>query len=376
MSVEMRFRHLILWQRFFSLALFVLLCGTPLLNADELKLGLSFPPVTQASHREFTQRQLTRLGIEHIRFAENWSLREPTEGQFVWGPLDQRMAWAKAQNLSVMLTIQSTGPKWACEAHKHNAKSCVFSHREKFRHYIEALLQRYPHQIARLQFGNEWQSLHGYIGSAEQFINGTHDLYAAVQQYSSTTKVVLGGFSSESLNLLAYCEGAIDRYYESHHRRYYEKHQQALYCRSPGVQSGIRRVDRVLAQSRYDMIDIHLYDDAENWPLYFHAITQAVLALRGEVFPVIVSEFGGPNLHRETPYSDRYQAQRLALYLEVLSQLEIEGAYYFQLVQGSDAHPSHRESGLFRRFGDTLIEKPAFEVLQNRKPWTDQGLPR
>lgn len=336
---------------------------TTKLNAGQLELGMSFPPVTQAAHRAFTEQQLKALNIRKIRFAENWALREPKAGSYQWGPLDQRLQWAQEQGIDVMLTIQSIGPKWACDPQQRNQKSCVFKRPEAFKTYISTLLQRYPGQIHSIQLGNEWQSTFGFIGTAQEFVSYTNTVYKAVQRYSPTTHIILGGISSEALNLVAYCAEVVPRYYESHLDRYYLPAQRDNYCQLEAVKKGMHKLDHVIAQARYDVLDLHLYDDAENWPLYVQAFTERLPQHRRKL-PIIVSEFGGPNLSREPDYSDDYQAQRLSVYLQVLEQLEIGSAYYFQLVQSEDAHPSHLESGLFRMVDGVPVKKPAYEVLR------------
>jgi hypothetical protein len=81
--------------------------------------------------------------------------------------------------------------------------------------------------------------------------------------------------------------------------------------------------------------------------------------------PIIVTEFGGPNLFWEQPYSDAFQAERLAEYIRTLDRMGIPEAYFFKLVQSDSANPAHRESGLFKMVNGTPSPKPAFEVFQS-----------
>ena len=132
------------------------------------------------------------------------------------------------------------------------------------------------------------------------------------------------------------------------------------YCTSDDYLFFKQRFEYVVYNANYDLVDLHLYDDVENWPIY----TQAALAYFPTDIPVIVSEFGGPNLFTEQTYSDQYQAERLSQYIEVLNEIGVQEAYFFKLVQSDSAHPSHRESGLFEEIDGQPIAKPAFTMFQ------------
>jgi hypothetical protein len=323
-----------------------------------LSLGLSFPPVKNSEERAFTLEQLEALGIEHIRIAEDWSYREPTEGEFKWEPLDKRIEWVTQNEISLLLTIQSNGPAWACDPGQRNERSCVYRNPGDFETYISELLLRYPDQIEKIQFGNEWASDYWYPGTAEEFAIFNNILYQAVKQYSPRTEVVLGGLSTDQVRVLAFCQGVIEEYYRIDGELIGKRDDQI--CSSEDFTDFVERLDYVIQNAEYDLIDFHFYDDAEAWPLYF----QAAFERFPEPYPVIISEFGGPNLYWEQPYSDQLQAERLEEYLNILSEMEVSEAYYFKLVQSYSAHPSHHESGLFRELDGGLIAKPAFFVFQ------------
>jgi hypothetical protein len=168
--------------------------NTCLVNSE---IGISFPTVADASQRSFAKTHLDSLGIKKIRFAEEWSLREPTQGIFNWGPLDNKISWVINNNYELLFTIQSNGPVWACG--QQNTKSCVFLNNNDFKNYIDSLLLRYPNQIDKIQFENEWQSDFWYVGNAQEFIDANNILYNSVKTLSPSTKVVLGGFTTISL---------------------------------------------------------------------------------------------------------------------------------------------------------------------------------
>lgn len=338
------------------LIIFVLLSGNLLAQTDTClvnsKIGISFPPVSNQDQREFAKKHLDSLNISRIRIAEDWSFREPTKGSYNWGPLDERISWAMNNQYEILLTIQSKGAPWACA--QENDKSCVFNNNNEFKNYLDTLLKRYPNQINKIQFGNEWQSDFWYIGNAKEFINTHNVLYNAVQEHSSSTEVVLGGFTTSSLRYLAGCNGYIDSFVEDD-ATVIDSTFLKENCTGPEIVAVKQRIDSVLSQAQYDIIDIHLYDDVELWPALYANFTDTITK------PIIVSEFGGPNLNVE-PNTEAYQAAQLYRYIKVLDSLEIPEIYYFKLVEGT-ANNAHASSGLIE---DTTLQiKEAYGIIKS-----------
>ncbi|BDS10134.1 T9SS type A sorting domain-containing protein [Aureispira anguillae] len=319
---------------------------------NNLTLGISFPPVADNTQRSFAKNHLDFLGVTKIRFAENWAFREPSQGNFNWQPLDDRINWAYNNGYEILLTIQSNAPNWACSV-LQNPQSCVFNNNNDFKTYIDLLLQRYPNKISKIQFGNEWQASYWYVGSANDFIQANNILYHAVQTHSPTTKVVLGGFTTISLRFLAGCNGYVNSFYDDD-GVFYDATYLATHCPTPAIQNVVNRIDSVLQYAEYDMIDLHFYDDVEQWDDYYLNFSDTISK------PIIVSEFGGPNMNYE-PYSDAFQADRIFKYVNTLDSLQIAEAYFFKLVEGT-ANPAHSTSGLID--DTTLLEKPAYHLFK------------
>ena len=318
-----------------------------------LNLGISFPPVADANQRAFAKLHLDNLGVNKIRIAEDWTFREPSPGTFNWTSLEDRLMWADSNNYEVLLTIQSRGPSWACSGIQ-NANSCVFNDNQDFRNYLDSLLIRYGDKISRIQFGNEWQTDFWYAGNAGQFIASNNVLFDAVQAHSPQTEVVLGGFTTISLRFMAGCNGYVSSFYDDD-GILFDSTYLANNCNTPVIQSVKDRIDSVLSLARYDMLDIHLYDDVEQWDEYYLNFADTISK------PIIVTEFGGPNLNYE-PYTPTYQANRLFEYIKKLDSLQISDAYFFKLVQGT-ANTAHLTSGLIE---DTnLTEKPAYFLFKS-----------
>jgi len=302
----------------------------------DYNLGISFPPVADQTQRDFTQPLLEELNVEIIRIGEKWSFREPTEGNFNWSSLDERINWAQQNDLKVLLTIQSNGPDWAC-SNLQNTNSCVYEDNQKFKNYIELLLQRHPNKIDKIQFGNEWQSDFWYIGNEQQFVTASNIVYDAVQTYSPQTQFVLGGFTAISLRFMAGCNGLVDQFYDDEGNSY-DQTDFSTFCNSLEFQTVFNRINYVLQNANYDLVDAHLYDDAEKWEFYIDNLAAMVDK------PIIITEFGGPNVNIE-PTDDAYQSNRLEVYINSIIEMDVEEAYFFKLVEGTN-NPAHQESGL------------------------------
>jgi len=320
---------------------------------SHLTLGISFPSVADEEQRTFSVSLLNELGVKYIRIGEDWSFREPSQGNFIWSPLDDRINWAISNGYKILLTIQSNGPNWACN-NIINERSCVYKDNNHFENYVNQLLQRYSGSIYKIQFGNEWQSKWWYAGNAAQFVDASNVVYEAIQTYSPTTKFVLGGFSAISLRYLAGCNGVVSIFHDDD-GSFYDQAYLDENCDSDIINMIHDRINYVLQNALYDEVDIHLYDDVEQWDEYYHNI----LSIFSK--PVIVSEFGGPNTNLE-PLNEAYQAQQLEKYIRKLDSLEISEGYYFTLVDGVTNNPAHSTSGLISI--ETLIKKEAFHLFK------------
>jgi hypothetical protein len=316
------------------------------------RLGISFPPVRDAKQRELTLKHLKELGVSLIRFAESWKLREPEKGRFKWRGIDDRLSWASENGISVLLTIQSDGPDWACKPGR-NEKSAVFRNDEDFRRYVSLLLKRHGDKIDKIQFGNEWQSEWWYVGTKEEFVRFNNIVHDEIGKRGLETKVVLGGFTTSSLRFLACREGLVDRVRGD--KKIFTRGEVLKMLSSGKGKKAIERAEYVLKHARYDMIDVHLYDDVEDWEAYVKAIRRLVPDK-----PILTSEFGGPHLDWEE-YSDEYHAKRVEAYIRKIDALKIVEGYYFKLVQGGGATPQHQKSGLLT---ERLRKKPAYDVFR------------
>jgi len=354
---------------FFIIALPLFSCGEPELvlegshsvyGATDIKAGMSFPPFADSQQIEFTIGEIKKLAIDRIRIAVDWRDREPKQGAFSWTPMDRRITAATEGNISIFLTIISLGPDWACLPPGSDG-ACMIDE-NALKTFIEELLVRYEN-IDKIQFGNEWESGAddgtAYIAPAsiEKFVTYNNILYDAVQRLSPDTQVVLGGLTRTSPIVEYYANkgnypdfsgielanGATEEYLKN----------QVDKIKTEYKSSGIKQnIDYVFGHAEYDIIDIHLYDDPENWAEY--------LSVLPEGKPIVVSEFGGPNSEFENT-APAYQAERMDDYIDAIEELPITEAYYFKLVESDASY--HKDSGLFFR---SLIAKPARNVYAGR----------
>lgn len=331
-----------------------------LYGTTDIKMGISFPPFSNKEQIEFTLAKMKDMAVDRIRIAIDWRNREHTKGSFYHTPMDLRMSEAKEHNISIFLTILSQGPSWATT--KSAVDGANFFDEEAFTTFVTTIVSRYDN-IDKIQFGNEWEAGNfdgnAYVDqeSVKKFVTYTNIVYDVVKRVSPHTQVVLGGITriypmnevflqkgkypnTSTLELKKGLteESLLKKMRNS--REYYEENR---------VKENIQYV---LEHARYDLLDIHLYDDAENWASYL-----SVLPIDT---PIVVSEFGGPSTEFENTHPS-YHAKRMISYIDAIESLPITEAYYFKLVDSPASY--HQHTGLFDR---SLKAKPARNVLVNR----------
>ncbi len=306
-------------------------------------IGMSFPPVASAEHRDFTARALGPLGVTHIRIAENWKRRGMTPD---YGPLVGRIADLRAKGFTVLLTVQSDGPDAACIA--RNDHSCLIADDAPLEAYLTGLLAAVGDDLDAIQFGNEWDNQ--FVGTTADFL-ALHDRFArVVRRDRPDLSIVLGGVTGRAAYAKAMCEDRQPLAIEGVDLT----ETIAEFCgrdepRNAKVTTAVRTV---LAQADYDIADLHLYDAEDLWPA---AVDWFVTLTAGR--PVWLTEFGGPAPELE-PRDPNYQAERLATYLRVVDGLPVDRAYYFKLTD--DDGSIHDRSGLYDRRGRP---KPSLDVF-------------
>ncbi|MDY0287988.1 MAG: cellulase family glycosylhydrolase [Sphaerochaeta sp.] len=319
-----------------------------------IKAGLSFPPFAHEEHRAFTIKAMQDLSIDRVRIAIDWREREAQQGSFAWKPMDERMQAAKENDIKVFLTIASVAPAWAIQPNTTGSTNLFDEY--ALERFMQELLVRYDN-IDKIQFGNEWEAgSDGYTDweGIRKFVLYTNMLYEAVQKYAPQTEVVLGGLTRlYSLMELGEPNLDLDRIQLARNWTQERLMQRMARDREEYMRVETKaHVEYVLEHASYDVLDVHLYDDAENWPAY--------LALLPKGVPIVVSEFGGPSSEFEQT-DKRYHAMRMDAYIDAIESLPITEAYYFKLVDSDESY--HKHSGLYTK---RLKKKPAYTVFKER----------
>ena len=315
-------------------------------------VGISSPPIQNNASLRFSIKQMQALNMDLIRIGSSWEQREPHPGEYYWKPLDERISALDENGVSIMFTIPASGPDWVC-SEKTEKGTCVFQDDDAFRTYLTALLTRYKGKIAKVQFGNEWDNLSWYPGTAQEFVHFNNILFDVVRKVAPEMQVVLGGLTSAYPISVTVCEQGNTLSFESLDLKPnvdLAAQIQRQVCSRSDLPA---RVEHIMENASYDLIDLHLYDLSAYWPEFVDIVREL------SDKPLIVSEFGGPSSSFER-YSHAYQANRLEDYLLTIQSLPIEEAYYFNLVDNPTTYHSH--SGLFTIL---RLKKDAFYVMQN-----------
>jgi hypothetical protein len=323
-----------------------------------VEFGISFPPIENSTHQKYTSQFLDELGVKSIRSSVQWKLIERKKSIYSWQAWDQRIEWAAKNNYRLFLTIESDAPEWAAGALR-NKQSAIYKNKSDFERFVSMFAKRYTGKIEYIQFGNEWQIKYWYVGTEDDFVQAANIVYNVFKQYSPKTIVVLGGISNAFMQTYSLYENKIKAYKNGTKIVTIDTLKQ---WDKSIVNASLKRFNTVMEQTHYDYIDIHLYDDWNNWSAYVSAIQ----ANKPDI-PLIISEFGGPDI--ECPYSDSLHATELKQYLATIEKLPVKAAYYFSLTELESAH--HKKSGLIRidnkaeKLSDRLIVKPGYYVFKN-----------
>jgi|GEM_PF-5981182 len=336
-------------------------------------LGVSFPLHGGRDKRAFTEDHFEQLNVRHNRMAINWSVVQVEEdGPYDWSTITKTSNWQLENGYHWTLTIQANAPGWACDVTKQTQKGCVPLQMSDFRAYVRALLTHLMGENGelptRIQFGNEWGNSESenrfYPGTREDFVTQQNIVHDEVKAVSPSTEVVIGGLTGIGhVGQMAYCEGFLEEW------KGRDAEDRERYCsQDQYLVTWKERSDYVMENSRYDVVDLHLYTVPETW-------RQKVLALRNVIvpwdrrhLPVIASEFGGPNQFEE-PIDEAYQEQEMHKYLDAIDECGLTEALFFKLVESGSPDEDYGFSGLISRArydaGHPNPEKLTYWVFQD-----------
>lgn len=335
----------------FTSILLVIIFSTSYAQAG--KWGIAYSPVANQDQLDWTVDTLDDLGVNRLRMDIHWSVIESTQGTYNWTALDQRMESLTNAGIKILVTLSMLGPEWAC-SEETNSFNCLYNDNDDFYDFVEALLNRYPNQIDIIQYGNEWNRSESWLGTKENFVDIADNVYDLVSTYSPSTAVSLGSVSRLSMVYMLACEED-PRLNEVRNRNgtWYTREMLDVICGWQSTQDTIARDTWIFENALYDGVDIHLYDDQENWELY---VTKVDELISGE--PIICSEFGGPNLNWYPDTDEESQADWLQIYLDMIDDItSINAAYFFKMRQGGET--PHCDSALVN---EDLSHREAYDV--------------
>ena len=334
--------------------------ATPTANGTQL--GFSLLPDSSAAERSWTQSKMTESGVNILRMQMHWALREPTDDNWYWGPMDDRIDWAVGQGYEVFICVEPNGPGWACGT-PSNSQSCVYNDNEEFREFVEQMLLRYGYDIDYIQFGTEVDSEYWYAGTMSQFEIPANILADEVAQYETAypsaddIKVVLASVTTTGALAVAVCgEGYSFEHPMILTTLMLEPHMiEPLWCGSgQGGDAKLDRIDDLMDNVDHDLIDIHLYDASHNFPI----IAQAYDDRYPSHAPLMASEIGGPSPPSDDADYNTYEfyAQEQAAILRAADSLGFDPILFWTLADIPGAY--HGNHGLWTS-DNPPVEKPA-----------------
>ena len=319
------------------------------------RMGLSFPSVGTVPDLQMSRDRIVDLGVQAVRISENWKTREASEGVYSWSGLDIKIDTLRSSGARIFLTIESDGPAWRCGV--SNARSCVFNDLPAFRAYVTALCRRYRGRIHAMQFGNEAYSTYWYAGTASEFIAAANAFYDVVRAEMPGVPVVLAGFQTLVLHLFAVCDHGRAIPTRNASGTLLDAAGVAALCADAAMRDIQSRFTAITARARYNLVDIHFYDNMEYWGLYMQTLRAL---LPGKL--TVATELGCPNKRYES-LADTFHADRVGRLLATARSLGVLEAYYFKLVEyPSSEDAEHEKSGLLGY--PELDAKPAYDSIR------------
>ena len=299
---------------------------------SDMKIGLSYQPGTVEA-----QSFIEDLNVKYVHRGVSWYWGERVKGLYRWDLIDPRMDIYEESGCKFTATIGlSAFPPWDYTI-------------EDFENFFRAYLERYQGRIHQISLGNEWfvQSHRTNIKTPEEYTQYNNLLYDLVQEICPEVKVVLSAFCFGTIFDYASCQKGWTEELRDNSKylsQFYTLEE--LLERCENFEALNNKVTYVVNHCNFDRVDIHLYDDYENWHHYFDMV-------RG-YFPnkeIICTEWGGPNYTFENN-GDIFQADRMVKYFKALDKCDFAEVYYFKMYQ-------EKEIGGHSRVG--LIEENSKE---------------
>ncbi|PJA73645.1 hypothetical protein CO151_12800 [bacterium CG_4_9_14_3_um_filter_65_15] len=264
------------------------------------RLGLGFPSQNPHNYYLFPQ-----CGMGVVRLTVHWKDREPNEDEYLWGGTDTKIQVLQALGIDAFLTFEIDA-EWAIEPSEDLAANHPPADMADWTEFMALCVDRYDGDgvndmpelrkpVLYYQFINEWPSknnLHGgWTGTLYQLIEFFNASYDVVKATDPNAHVVLGGISSIGLDAMVLNAGMGGYTARLSYNETVNDTLTVELCQDPSIAEAVADRERVLAESRYDIVDLHMYGPVEYNQYRIARIRQEV----GNT-PLITSECGGPNL--------------------------------------------------------------------------------
>ena len=346
--------------------------------SGDLKLGIANPPKPQGEIIDV----LNDLNVYGIRMnSPKWADSEKERGEynFIW--LEQRIDELNENNIKFVSSVGHNVPRWACEegtievgvSIEEHLVNCKVKNTDDFRNFAKAYFSKLGKKIHIVQFTNEWTWT--WTRPVDELIELNNILYDEAKKSNPDLPVSLGSVPIGVVRLMYIYEEGLDRDFD--YIDGYIENGKMYNCDGTGVKTTEEKlrkyveekIDPVLKNAKYDMLDLHFYDDSDNWDEYESAWRKHLKKLgKDENIPIIVTEFGGPHYECEDAKDEELQVKRLGEYIEALEKMNVEEAYFFKLAEGSKIH---FESGLYKKKQGTsgqdiydYVKKPNYDVFK------------
>ncbi len=263
-------------------------------------LGLGFPSQNVDNYDVFPQ-----CGLGLVRLIVHWQDRQPARGEFYWGGLDNKVRVLQGLGINVCFTLQSDA-EWGIEPSEFPAANHPPADMADWTEFLAHLVEHYDcdglddmsgllQPVSCYQFASEWPSpnnLHGgWTGTIDQLIEFFNASYDAIKAADPSMTVILGGIASISLDAMVLNAGQGGYVARQSYNETVQDSLTVEIAQDPRITAAVADKERVLAESRYDMVDLHMYGPVEYNQYRVARVRQSV----GSV-PLVSTECGGPNL--------------------------------------------------------------------------------
>ncbi len=340
-----------------------------------------YPTLSSTEGMIYSANITKELGLNISTTSESWEFRQANAtAPLVWNARDRIMnEYAAEANTSIFLRITPWGidsngdPNWYCNTTTAHEWSCVIlpEYEDEFQIYLDELTQRYTGQMRKIQFGNEWTGSH-FVGDEYDYVKYANWLYNYTKKNSPNTTVVLGSITSNPMKYYTHCvlDESDPNYLDHIYFKGGNVPEENITQWCDGFANSFAKFQYALENAQYEMVDIHLYDNPDDWDEYINALRTLTDK------PILSTEFGGPSPHIPEKTNETYQAEELRKYINKILELELVEAHFFQLLEAPSAY--HNNSGLTKVVSQTPLaaeKKPTFYVYQNRynTSWNYEG---